>query len=55
MQEGKMIDNFNPETEPMIGQDIPPLPCIYGNECENWEDGCENDCNDYLWREPTWQ
>jgi hypothetical protein len=35
--------------EPLIGSDIPLLPCIYENECENYDDSCPYDCEDYQW------
>jgi len=38
--------------EPMLYPDIPPLPCIYEEECLDWDDTCSFDCWDYRWTEP---
>lgn len=43
------------EIEPIMGPDIPLLPCIYQEECLDWDEYCPYDCPDYLWREPKWQ
>lgn len=54
MQEANMIIE-NEEIEPMKGPDIPVLPCIFLDDCENMDWDCELSCPDYLWREPKWQ
>jgi len=39
-----------PTIEPMIGPDIPDLPCIYHDECEDYLDTEYCPCDDYTWR-----
>lgn len=36
-----------PTIEPMIGPDIPPLPCIYQDDCEDFPEQCP--CDEYKW------
>lgn len=49
------MDKYSDE-EPILYPDIPLLPCIYEDWCEDWDEFCPCDngggiCQDYKWRE----